>query len=480
MDESSFDSLHLSTCNNTLHHLLNFFAFSASLLQIINSCASLSPTYPPSSNSSSPWKYTSVNSTSLIKLSSSLTSSIISTRLFSLPSKCRLHLSLQEANKNRPDSCLFLLPPLSSLSKITILNPSIYSSMDTNSSQSEIYEPEFASTWLNETVSASRLFKVVGYSFDKIGAAKSVLFGSFTVGGYKFSMRYITQCYDDCLAFALDLQSGETDVKARVIFTLHDRSGSPSTLSKNFLHVFGGRVTYCVEREQFEASNCLKNDTFEIICSVTVVKESRFESTKVEPVMVPPSNLDEQLSHLLESGLGADVTFEVSGETFRGHKLILGARSPVFRAHFFGPMNDKGVECVRLDDIETEVFRVFLHFIYSDSVSELEETIVDSGDSKQDAMIMYQHLLAVADRYEVERLKLLCENKLSKNIKVENFATTFTLAEQHNCSHLKASCFKFAKSPKILAAVTKTDGFEHLFQSCPSILKELIENTSSE
>ena len=51
---------------------------------------------------------------------------------------------------------------------------------------------------------------------------------------------------------------------------------------------------------------------------------------------MPSSNLPQHLGQLLESHAGADVTFAVSGESFAAHKSILAARSPVFRAEFFG------------------------------------------------------------------------------------------------------------------------------------------------
>ncbi|KAJ3683227.1 hypothetical protein LUZ60_013454 [Juncus effusus] len=93
---------------------------------------------------------------------------------------------------------------------------------------------------------------------------------------------------------------------------------------------------------------------------------------------------------------------------------------------------------------------------------------------------MYQHLLVVADRYGVERLKLICENALSKNLGVNNLATILTLAEQHNCPRLKALCFKFVASPNNLVAVMRTEEFAHLIQSCPNILKEFAESTGSD
>ncbi|EEC66982.1 hypothetical protein OsI_33659 [Oryza sativa Indica Group] len=87
---------------------------------------------------------------------------------------------------------------------------------------------------------------------------------------------------------------------------------------------------------------------------------------------------------------------------------------------------------------------------------------------------MAQHLLVAADRYNLERLKLICEDKLCKRIDVSSAATTLALAEQHRCPSLKKACMDFLYSPGNLKAVEATDGFEHLATSCPVILRELI------
>lgn len=57
--------------------------------------------------------------------------------------------------------------------------------------------------------------------------------------------------------------------------------------------------------------------------------------------------------------------------------------------------------------------------------------------------LMAQHMLAAADRYGLERLKLLCEAQLCEDIAINNVAATLALAQQHQCEQLKAQCLKF-------------------------------------
>ncbi|XP_066374673.1 BTB/POZ and MATH domain-containing protein 2-like [Miscanthus floridulus] len=167
------------------------------------------------------------------------------------------------------------------------------------------------------------------------------------------------------------------------------------------------------------------------------------------------------------SQLAADVTFQVAGESFSAHRFLLAARSRVFKAELWGAMKESTAtgDCIRIDDMLPQVFKALLHFIYTDSLPQMEE---------QEEATMAQHLLEAADRYDMQRLKLICEEKLYRHLDVGTAATTLVLAEQHSCHGLKQACIEFLKSPDALEAVMETDGFEHLTKSCPVLVKELM------
>lgn len=95
------------------------------------------------------------------------------------------------------------------------------------------------------------------------------------------------------------------------------------------------------------------------------VVTSHTKGPKIYSIAVPGSNMGHHLGQLLESGKGTDVNFEVDGETFAAHKLVLAARSPVFRAQLFGPMKDQNSQCINVEDIEAPVFKVGYIFIFS-------------------------------------------------------------------------------------------------------------------
>ena len=92
--------------------------------------------------------------------------------------------------------------------------------------------------------------------------------------------------------------------------------------------------------------------------------------------------------------------------------------------------------------------QALLHFIYWDDLPDMEELV--GSTSKWASTLVAQHLLAAADRYAIERLRLLCEAKLCEGVAINTVATTLALAEQHNCLHLKAVCLKFVAMPENL------------------------------
>ncbi|XP_073363346.1 BTB/POZ and MATH domain-containing protein 2-like [Aegilops tauschii subsp. strangulata] len=62
-------------------------------------------------------------------------------------------------------------------------------------------------------------------------------------------------------------------------------------------------------------------------------KEPLVETTAITvEVQMPPSDLAENFRKLLEAAEEADMTFEVEGEIFPAHKIVLAAWSPVFKA----------------------------------------------------------------------------------------------------------------------------------------------------
>ena len=248
-------------------------------------------------------------------------------------------------------------------------------------------------------------------------------------------------------------------IKARFVFSLLDRNGEPvpgHTVCTNVRKYsragsgYGSDVFIRKESlEEMALEYPVDADCFTIRCDVAVYRPS------------PLSNLQQQ--HLLDTK--SDVTFQVAGEKFSAHRCVLAARSPVFKAEL-SRASTSGSSCIRIDDMLPQVFKTLQHFVYTDSLPEV--TGVEGS-------MMAEHLLAAADRFGMQGLKLICEEKLIRELNENTAAKILKLAVQHNSSFLREACFVFLSDPPVLeAAMAMDDGLlEQVAKICPALLKKM-------
>ncbi|RCV38134.1 hypothetical protein SETIT_8G118000v2 [Setaria italica] len=257
------------------------------------------------------------------------------------------------------------------------------------------------------------------------------------------------------------------------------------------LRFMSGKVMATFNRLQQNAhgfKRCISNDYFKIRCDVTVLATTRRRTppsvqepslAKAQPskprrptpssepalmatlpsrqLQVPsvtavPSASGLQgssdLGRLLATKEGADVDFEVGGMVFAAHRCVLAARSPVSKADLFGPTMEENTSYIRINDMNAETFQALLHYIYTDSLPDMND---------QEVGAMAHHLLSAADRFDLQGLKSIMENRLCQRT-----------------SYIGNSCFRFIACPENDRAVMATDDVEHLTKSCPSIVRELV------
>ncbi len=230
---------------------------------------------------------------------------------------------------------------------------------------------------VTETVNGSHHFTINGYSLAKgMGVGKYIASESFSVGGYQWAIYFYPDgknAEDSSLYVSvfIALASEGTDVRALFELTLLDQSGKgkhkvhshfdrslesgPYTL-KYRGSMWGYKRFF--KRANLETSDFLKGDSLAITCTVGVVVSST-QGPRLYSIPVPEPDLGQHFGMLLESGEGTDVVFEVDGEIFHAHKLVLAARSPVFKAQLFGPMRERNSSNLQIADIEAPVWFVF-------------------------------------------------------------------------------------------------------------------------
>ncbi|XP_015907586.2 speckle-type POZ protein B [Parasteatoda tepidariorum] len=133
----------------------------------------------------------------------------------------------------------------------------------------------------------------------------------------------------------------------------------------------------------------------------------------------PMEDLSKNFHSILEKEYFTDVTIKSGADVLKAHKIVLCARSPVFEAMFTNPMQESEDGVVVIEDIEPQVLRDLLDFVYSGHLNLNDLTVSKACE-----------LLYAAEKYQIRTLKQLCVNHLRSNLSVEN---AFQILE---CSNL--------------------------------------------
>jgi speckle-type POZ protein len=348
-----------------------------------------------------------------------------------------------------------------------------------------------------KTASGTLSFEITGYRLHKgLGPGRFIRSASLNVGGFSWCLNYCPDGDDrkgsECFV-GVNLELLSSNAEARVA-ALHMRLvnwQSPSSSATimwveapTYFSTVDGVRNRCALRasnseilrmSELEKSPYLHNDSLLIECDMTVFSRQRPPVVKTTSVVKSPRprhrNLTRDLAMLLEMKHDADVIFYVQGQFFPAHTIVLATRSPVFKAQFHGPLRQLlhggRQQHVTIEDMEPEVFQAFLHFIYTDSVRHFTKHLT-TEDKKE----LMKHLLVAADRYDVQKLKFLCETFLCKSVDVENTATLMVLADRYDCSKLKDACTEFIACPDNRDRVEKSEGYRQLVELCPEVLKD--------
>ena len=94
-----------------------------------------------------------------------------------------------------------------------------------------------------------------------------------------------------------------------------------------------------------------------------------------------------------------DVQIKVVDQIFFAHKFVISERSPVLRAMFTSNMMESRTGRVHIEDVDPEIFRQFLYFVYTGQLQ--QPTSPELGK--------------VADKYQVESLAAICQPAASES-----------------------------------------------------------------
>ncbi|XP_051012828.1 speckle-type POZ protein-like [Acomys russatus] len=214
-----------------------------------------------------------------------------------------------------------------------------------------------------------------------------------------------------------------------------------------------------------EAERLLPEDHLTLLCNVNVVQDtySTSEENSKPAIKVPRCTFTADLGELWETSRFTDCSLLVGGHEFRAHRAILAARSPVFSAMFEHDMKEKPQDPIEIQDMEPQVFKEMMGFIYTGKVPNLHS--------------LAPGVLAAADRYCLERLKAMCEDTLCRDLSVENAAHTLFLADLHRAEQLRMQALDFITVHA--SEVSETSGWKEMVEAHPHLLAEAFQSLSS-
>lgn len=139
--------------------------------------------------------------------------------------------------------------------------------------------------------------------------------------------------------------------------------------------------------------------------------------------------ISDDFKDLFKTKKKCDITIKVGDKEFEAHKVILISRSSVFEAMFLQDMNENKEHEVTIPDIDPEVFKKVLDYMYTDKV--------------EDLISFAENLLEAADKYQLFGLKNLCECSLSKTLSPGNAVKILVLADRHYAKRLEEVAIDF-------------------------------------
>ena len=171
--------------------------------------------------------------------------------------------------------------------------------------------------------------------------------------------------------------------------------------------------------------------------------------------------LGDQLGKFFSDKQMSDIKVECHGQTFDCHQAILAARSPVFLAMFQSNMKEKETKMVTIDDFRAEVVSEMLNYIYTGNVSDNDISEIAS------------ELLAAADKYQIDLLKNICEERLCSTLRVTNCVEYLVLGDMCQTDKLRRQALRLATEN--MDSIIDTDVFKSFFKQKPELALEVMK-----
>ena len=169
--------------------------------------------------------------------------------------------------------------------------------------------------------------------------------------------------------------------------------------------------------------------------------------------------LSNDFGHLLTDKEFSDIEIHCDKKVFPSHQNVLAARSSVFKAMLQAEMKEKQSKKIVIEDCNPRTVAQMLKFMYTGDIS-----LDDMEDLTTD-------LLRVADKYQLDGLKEMCEEKICSNLSIENSIESLVLGDSHNESKLKKMALDLIAMN--MKKIVDTDLYKDLLAQRPALTLEI-------
>ena len=169
-------------------------------------------------------------------------------------------------------------------------------------------------------------------------------------------------------------------------------------------------------------------------CDITVTElESPVHATRTtvaETLKVPSFDLSMVMDDARQRDRYTDVIVVTKEKEFKAHKVVLACQSPFFETCLEERWKKQGdSNRIEMLDVSTDTMDAILTYMYTGKVKDIDKAAFT--------------LLSKANEYQLEGLKMKCEETLSKTLTAQTVIDVLLLANTHNANNLKQLCLAF-------------------------------------
>lgn len=325
---------------------------------------------------------------------------------------------------------------ISSSCKMSTSGQPLNSSIADSWGFTKIYDPiQYTYLWIIDNVLELRGELKAPSSFSG-GDGKTELLMSInsdtSIGEYTYlyvslqAVKFTGQVQGQCEFSVFDIRERKCNVK-----TLPLRSSNRRCVA----------VCKYLSRTKLLERGLLENGRLNLFCRVTLFRNSchQFSGSNARKRIRLDPPLNSSIEKLYKSQELSDVILCVDKQEFKAHKTILAAQSPIFKSMFSVDMRETRSGRVEITDTDPAAVREMLDFIYT------EKTSIDRLPEQPNNGDLAIKVLQIADRYQVDGLKSVCEDILVRKLSKNTVGGLSNIADAYNAAYLKERARAFVK-----------------------------------